>query len=340
MHASIERYTTNSGRRLYRLSLEVFPNFIGYAYLLVEDTRTILIDAGSVMPQSVEALREHFDTVRERYHEPVSLDTLDLIIITHGHIDHFSGLSVLQDDVHAPIIVHDLDLGILNDYRERLVMASKALAVFLQRAGVSPERRARLLDMYLSVKSLVTPIQGVRRLSEAGDILGDIVPIHTPGHCPGQVCLLIDDILLSADHILPRTSPHLAPESITPYTGLGHYFASLDTIVEAARHVRLVLGGHEEPLDDLVARVEQIRTSHERKLERFYNLCSHPRTIAELSLDYYGKRQGYDIILALTEAGAHVEYLYQRGYLTLANVDEVEREENPVLLYRRASSAF
>jgi len=40
--------------------------------------------------------------------------------------------------------------------------------------------------------------------------------------------------------------------------------------------------------------------------------------------------------LALTEAGAHVEYLYQRGYLALANVDDAEREENPILLYRRA----
>ncbi|GAP63538.1 hypothetical protein ARMA_1961 [Ardenticatena maritima] len=336
MQPTIERYTTNAGRRLYRLPLEVFPNFIGYAYLLVEDERTVLIDAGSVMPQSVDALREHVETVREEYGEPVSLETLSLVLITHGHIDHFSGLSVLQEEIRAPIIVHDLDIGILHDYRERLVMASKALAVFLQRAGVSEERRARLLEMYLSVKSLVTPIRGVRRLSEAGDLLGAITPIHAPGHCPGQVCLRIDDILISADHILPRTTPHLAPESITPYTGLGHYFAALETIQHAARDVRLVLGGHEEPLDDLVGRIEQIRRSHERKLERFYNLCSHPRTIAELSLEHYGKRQGYDIILALTEAGAHVEYLYQRGYLTLANVDDVEREPNPVLLYRRA----
>lgn len=336
MQPTIERYTTNAGRRLYRLPLEVFPNFIGYAYLLVEDERTVLIDAGSVMPQSVDALREHVATVREEYGEPVSLETLSLVLITHGHIDHFSGLSVLQAETRAPIIVHDLDIGILHDYRERLVMASKALAVFLQRAGVSAERRARLLDMYLSVKSLVTPIRGVRRLSEAGDLLGAITPIHAPGHCPGQVCLRIDDILISADHILPHTTPHLAPESITPFTGLGHYLAALETVQHAARDVRLVLGGHEEPLDDLVGRIEQIRHSHERKLERFYNLCSHPRTIAELSLEHYGKRQGYDIILALTEAGAHVEYLYQRGYLTLANVDDVERDPNPVLLYRRA----
>jgi hypothetical protein len=34
--------------------------------------------------------------------------------------------------------------------------------------------------------------------------------------------------------------------------------------------------------------------------------------------------RGYNVLLALEEAGAHVEYLYQRGLLGIENLEEVE----------------
>ena len=47
----------------------------------------------------------------------------------------------------------------------------------------------------------------------------------------------------------------------------------------------------------------------------------------------YPDRHGYDVLMALEEVGAHVEYLYQRGRLAVCNLDEVERENNPALKY-------
>jgi hypothetical protein len=41
------------------------------------------------------------------------------------------------------------------------------------------------------------------------------------------------------------------------------------------------------------------------------------------------------VLLALEEAGAHVEYLYQHGKLAVHNLEELETEENPPILYRR-----
>ena len=71
----------------------------------------------------------------------------------------------------------------------------------------------------------------------------------------------------AADHILARTTPHQSPESITAYTGLGHYLESLqeDRRVEGSA---LALGGHEEPIEDVYQRIDGIRASHQRKLER------------------------------------------------------------------------
>ncbi len=333
--SQVERFVTTNGTRIYRLPVEVFPNFVGYAYLLVNDACRLLVDTGSVFPQSAEDLLAALDTVRERFGEPVSLDTLDGVVISHGHIDHFGGLTPLRERIRGPIFVHELDRRVLTNFKERVVVVSKALERFLEQAGVKPALRAKLRDMYLFAKTLVTPVEHVDVLQDGQRLFGFVEVIHTPGHCPGQVCLKVDDILLSSDHVLPRTTPHLAPERITAYTGLGHYLESLDKIVTLAGDVRLTLGGHEEPIEDLEARVRAIRRSHERKLERFLELCREPRTVAELSMDHYGRREGYDILLAIEEAGAHVEYLYERGYLAIANLDEVEHASNPVLRYRR-----
>jgi glyoxylase-like metal-dependent hydrolase (beta-lactamase superfamily II) len=56
--------------------------------------------------------------------------------------------------------------------------------------------------------------------------------------------------VLASDHVLSRTTPHQAPESITNNMGLGHYLDSLDKI-QALDGIRLALGGHEEAMDDL-----------------------------------------------------------------------------------------
>jgi len=51
-------------------------------------------------------------------------------------------------------------------------------------------------------------------------------------------------------------------------------------------------------------------------------------------LKLFGERKGYHVLLAFLETGAHMEYLYERGQLAVVNVDEVEHEYNPVLLYQ------
>ena len=46
--------------------------------------------------------------------------------------------------------------------------------------------------------------------------------LHTPGHSPGHVCILVGDILLCGDHILARTIPQQWPESLAACAGLSH----------------------------------------------------------------------------------------------------------------------
>ncbi len=86
-----------------------------------------------------------------------------LIIITHGHADHTMALEEIKDTLMAPLAAHQADSTML---------------------PVIP-------DQYL----------------EDGDLLEcggkQLKVLHTPGHTPGSICLLIGSYLLAGDTIFP-----------------------------------------------------------------------------------------------------------------------------------------
>ena len=52
-----------------------------------------------------------------------------------------------------------------------------------------------------------------------------------------------------------------------------------------------------------------------------------------MSKGLFGKVGGYNVLLALEEAAAHVEYLYQRGELVASNVETLRDSDQPVVEY-------
>lgn len=326
-------FSTAGGRTIYSFPVTAFASLIANIYLVDNDGEPIMVDCGSGMEQSNRELLEGFQAVNERFGTAFSLAAVGRILITHGHMDHFGGLPFVRQHTQAPVGVHVLDRRVLSHYEERVVVAARRLTSYLVSAGVAPTHRENLMRMYLFAKGFYrsTPVQF---LLAQGEAVAGIDVYHVPGHCPGQVCLRVDDVLLTADHVLAHTTPHQAPESITSNTGLGHYLDSLEHI-QQLEGINLALGGHEAPIADLRARIDAIRALHQERLDRVLALCSTPRAIASISKELFGKVDSYHVLLALEETGAHVEYLYQRGELIATNVDDVEREEDPVILYQR-----
>lgn len=333
--SEISVFQTNNGRKIYSFPVRAFAMLVANIYVLDDGRQLILVDTGSGMEASNADLLAGFDALGEVIGRPVSLADVDMILVTHGHVDHFGGLPFVRQFTDAPIGVHTLDRRILSHYEERVIVASRRLERFLEGAGVSPVHQEELMQMYLFAKGVYrsTPVQFL--LAEETPV-AEMEVIHVPGHCPGQVCLRVDDILLTADHVLSRTTPHQAPESITLNMGLGHYLDSL-TKIARVEGIRLALGGHEAPMEDLTGRVAEIRQLHDYRLQRLLDICAgEPLTISEISLEMFGRQRSYHVLLALEETGAHVEYLYQRGELVAANLDEIEQARNPMIRYRQA----
>jgi glyoxylase-like metal-dependent hydrolase (beta-lactamase superfamily II) len=333
----IRRFDSSNGARIYRIPMTVFPNgFVGYAYVVLGISSPLLIDTGSGFGSSNDDLLAGIAALKTEFNEPVTVRDIKRILITHGHIDHFGGLAFMVEQTGARVGIHALDRRVLTNYEERVGVATKDLLVYLDRAGISPERRQNLIDMYSFGKQHFNSIPVDFSLDEDIPFEGGLRFIHTPGHCPGQVCILVGDVLLSADHVLSHTTPHQAPESITRYMGLGHYRDALRKLLPYADRVRVTLGGHEEPIHDLSQRITEILVSHERKVDRVLDIlraAGRPLTTAEITDTMYPERKGYDELLALEEAGAHIEYLYERGFISLANLADVETDANPPLEY-------
>jgi glyoxylase-like metal-dependent hydrolase (beta-lactamase superfamily II) len=334
-HVELDRFATASGIPIYRLPVEAFPNHYTNCYLILADDRVILIDVASGWATGNEQLLALLAQVCDQFGEKVAITDIDTLILTHGHIDHFGGALFLREQSPGLRLgIHELDAKTLRNIEERVIVTSKNLEIFLERAGLRPEPVIRLTEMNKFSKDMFHSTTVDFLINPAEILEGLFQVFHTPGHCPGQVCLLLDDILFSADHVLARTTPIQSPEYITRHTGLDHYLESLK-LVEKIPGIRLALGGHEAEIPHFYDRVDEIRNFHHDRLQKVLDLCREPATIKEISRGLFSVVSGYNVLLALLETGAHVEHLYERGHLRVVNLDEVERNRNPALLYQR-----
>jgi glyoxylase-like metal-dependent hydrolase (beta-lactamase superfamily II) len=334
LETDLRTFTTSGGAQIFQLPLLVFPGLWGYSYLVLAEGEggpyRLLIDAGSGFGESNRQLEAGMTAVSERLGYPLTLAGLTHVLITHGHIDHFGGLAYIRERTSARIGVHELDLRNLTNYEERLAMVARRLHTFLLEAGLPAERADQLIERYKVTKGLYQSGRVDFTYEASGMRLGPFEMLHVPGHCAGQVVIRLHDVLFSADHVLAEISPHQSPERLTLSTGLDHYLKSLAALRRWTPDIRLTLAGHKQPIFGLHARIDEIERLHAQRLEKTLWLMAEPHTIAEVSYALFGEVHGYNVLLALEEAGAHVEYLYQRGLLGIENLEEVERAPQPL----------
>ena len=124
----------------------------------------IVVDPGDNIPQILARLAAHHLTLKQ-------------ILITHAHIDHIAGAATLQSLTGAPILYNQADLPLV------AMMDIQAGWLGISTPEVKPPD-ASLED------GASFGVSGI-----AGSVL------HTPGHTPGSLCLLIpaENLLLAGD---------------------------------------------------------------------------------------------------------------------------------------------
>jgi glyoxylase-like metal-dependent hydrolase (beta-lactamase superfamily II) len=336
----LTRFATNQGARIYRIPLNGFPDFWVYAYLVLVDEMVVLIDTGTNFHTSNADLERGLLSVGELEDRTVGFEDLTHIFITHGHIDHYAGLAYVAPKTRALIGVHEFDSRVLANYQERIMVVSARLQEFLLEVGVTEERIESLMDMYMLTRQLFDSSRVDFTYEAEGMRVGPFSFLNVPGHSPGAVAIRLHDVVFTGDHVLSDITPHMAPERLTLNTGLAHYLSSLAKIKAWAGDARLALPGHEAPITDLAGRVEAIAAEHLRRLNEVLELLEVPGTVRSISQELFGEVHGYNVLLALEETGAHLEYLYKFGLIGIDNMEEVEASKKVIpIRYRRLRDA-
>jgi glyoxylase-like metal-dependent hydrolase (beta-lactamase superfamily II) len=139
-----------------RVIAAAVPPFFKNGYLVsCPDTRdAVLIDPGDEVVELLRAARDQHLNVRA-------------ILLTHAHLDHVTGVGRAKQDLGVPVWLHPDDLFLYNTVVEQGLMF-----------GLRVDRQPPVDCFY----------EPNQRLAFGGCVV-DV--LHTPGHCPGGVCLAI-----------------------------------------------------------------------------------------------------------------------------------------------------
>jgi hydroxyacylglutathione hydrolase len=118
----------------------------------------------------------------------VAPDDVHLILLTHGHTDHFGSAAELRERTGAPVAVHALDADAV---RQGIHQPDSLQPTWRLIAPLIRFSTLRNLAVPEHAPALEPDIvfEGEWRLDEY-DIPGRVIP--TPGHTPGSVSVLLD----------------------------------------------------------------------------------------------------------------------------------------------------
>jgi glyoxylase-like metal-dependent hydrolase (beta-lactamase superfamily II) len=146
-------------------------------------------------------------------------------------------------------------------------------------------------------------------------------PEHAALHCPGL------GVLISGDMLLPRISTNISVWPMAPDADpLAEFLNSLDDYAELDA-ATLVLPSHGLPFRGMHERIASLSRHHKQRLDKIAAVCARPATAAELLPHLFQRRfDDYQLIFAMGEAIAHLNYLMHGGVLTrIEDTDGVYR---------------
>jgi glyoxylase-like metal-dependent hydrolase (beta-lactamase superfamily II) len=233
--------------------------------------------------------------------------TVDRVLITHGHPDHWG----MTRHYAATALAHP---GVA----EQLEFARSGGSS--SGAGLPPGTHLdrEVFDALTGFREMVGEAPEIDAIDE-GDSVGEWEVLVTPGHAPGHVCLYrpSDGVLIAGDHLLPAVTPNIHLTTEMP-DAVADYLESLRRV--AALDVSLVLPGHGEPFPDSEARANELIAHHERRLATLESLLAGAGSALTSELaERLFRDVGHpaDRLLAEMETYAHLEHLRLRGRVVL-----------------------
>ena len=309
--------------KLYQIIVPT-PFAVGPVNCYVARTDPVtLIDTGPRHPESRAALHAGLGELGLRPND------LRRILITHAHADHYGLAAELVRESGAEVWTHRHNRAPLENYESIRVQRDAFYMQIMTESGVPAEERQRVADSRRVGERFAEAVPVTRTLDE-----GDRVQLadrtwqvyHMPGHAGGLITFFDFEarVLLSNDHLLREISsnPIVEPDpdgGPRPHR-LVQYIAHLQRAVELKPSMAWT--SHGGPVLDVEKLVRQRLHFHERRAEKILHMIGgEERSAFQIAEPLFGRLNGVDSFLALSETIGHLDWLYERG-----QVDTITRE--------------
>ncbi len=297
---------------------------------LLEGEPLTLVDSGPNSGKALDELERQLEALDHK------IEDIELVIITHQHIDHLGLVDIVAKRSGAEVAALDLLAPFVANFGDDAERDDEEAAALMLRHGISQEVVTALRQVTGSFRAWGSKTKVTRPLHD-GEVLElgvrRLEVQHRPGHSPSDTVFWDEQrhILLAADHLIKHISSN--PLISRPLDGSSERTQALVTYLSSLKKTRelpaeIVLSGHGEPITDHVALIDERFAMHQRRAERLYGLISEqPRTGHELAQALWGDVAVTQAFLTLSEVIGHVDLLVNAGHVREADDGEVIRYE-------------
>src|SRR3954454_932233 len=297
---------------------------------LIDDDPLTLVDTGPNSGKALDELERALAAHGRR------VEDLELIVLSHQHMDHLGLAGILARRSGAEVAALDLLAPWAAAYKENMAADDAFADAVMARHGIPEDMRIALRSVAAAFRAWGAPVEVTQVLRE-GETLDlrdrSLRVLHRPGHSPSDTVLVDEErrLSLAGDHLIKHISSN--PLISRPLDGDGgsERPQALAIYLDSMARTReldldLVLPGHGEPIDDHRGLVDERVRLHARRADKIHGLITGGSPTAyELAHDMWGNIAVTQAYLTLSEVLGHTDLLLNDG-----RVRQVEGEDGVV----------
>ncbi len=157
---------------------DIFTIKLGFmkSFLIKSETGYVLIDAG--YPNKEQKL---WNFLKKKKINP---EEINLVVVTHGHYDHFGSLAKIVEKTNAKIIVHENDQEMLKKGKSGKITLRTKWGKILEKLMGKQMRKISVTPIKPDI--VITDNYSLEEYGIKGKIL------HTPGHTDGSISVVLN----------------------------------------------------------------------------------------------------------------------------------------------------
>jgi glyoxylase-like metal-dependent hydrolase (beta-lactamase superfamily II) len=291
---------------------------------LIEDEPLTLVDAGPNSATSFDELQRGLAGLGH------PLEDIELVVLTHQHIDHLGLVSLVAEYSGAEVAAIEAAVPFVESYSVEAQEDDDFARHIMLRNGIPEDVVTALQTVSQAFRAWGSRAHVTRVLRDGEEMAfrdRTLRVHHRPGHSPSDTVFHDGDrrILIAADHLLKHISSN--PLITRSPDGSGERPQALVTYLDSLRKTRdmevdLVLPGHGDPITDHRRLIDERFALHRRRADKIHALIAErPRSGYEIARELWGNIAVTQAYLTLSEVLGHIDLLLQAGW-----VREMERD--------------